>query len=359
MSHQLAAGDIVIATRDVTQNRVLLGSPAVIPDSVAAATAIAATNLYKVSNNSSCANAFLYWVMRSPTYRQHIIASAKGTTVLMLTKDAVQDYMFPLPPPGEQRAIAAILGALDDKIELNRKMSAPLEAMARALFTSWFVDFDPVRAKAEGRGIGLTPEIASLFPSSFVDSPVGPMPSGWTVASLSDLLELSYGKPLKAENRRPGPYPVYGSNGQVGVHDESFVDGPGIIVGRKGNPGTVEWCNESFWPIDTTFFVRTELDASYLYYFHYALQRLNLPHLSADSAVPGLNRVQAGMSALICPPERVVRSFAGLLTPLYQRAHLAMRETLTLTSIRDALLPKLISGELRVADAERALEKSA
>ena len=105
--------------------------------------------MYKVTNESECSNAFLCWVLRTPAYRDHIIASAKGTTVLMLTKDAVANYVFLKPPRHEQERIASILGALDDKIELNRKMSATLEAMARALFKSWFVDFDPSAQKSK------------------------------------------------------------------------------------------------------------------------------------------------------------------------------------------------------------------
>ena len=142
---------------------------------------------------------------------------------------------------GEQRAIAHILGTLDDKIELNRRMNETLEELARSLLKSWFVDFDPVRAKAEERDTGLPREIADLFPDSFEDSELGEVPRGWGVRKLGELLELEYGKALKAEDRCAGNIPVYGSNGQVGWHNEKLVNGPGIVLGRKGNPGVVTW----------------------------------------------------------------------------------------------------------------------
>jgi type I restriction enzyme, S subunit len=150
-----------------------------------------------------------------------------------------------LPPINDQRAIARILGTLDDKIDLNRRMTETLEGTARALFKSWFVDFDPVRTKAEGCESALPQSIMELFPNCLVSSELGNIPEGWEVRSLHDLLELAYGRALKAESRRNGQIPVYGSNGQVGWHDEYLVKGPGIVVGRKGNPGTVTWARRT------------------------------------------------------------------------------------------------------------------
>jgi type I restriction enzyme S subunit len=159
-------------------------------------------------------------------------------------------------------------------------MNETLEAMARAIFKSWFIDFNPVmdnalragnpipsslaekaarrrellaHAKAKDRAFGIPTHTAALFPDFFVDSELGPIPAEWNMSTLGELIDLSYGKALKEENRRPGSIPVYGSNGQVGWHDEALARGPGIIVGRKGNPGTVVWVPSDFFAIDTTF----------------------------------------------------------------------------------------------------------
>jgi len=258
----------------------------------------------------------------------------------------------------EQRAIAHILGTLDDKIELNRRMSETLEAMARALFKSWFVDFDPVRAKAERRDPGLPKPLADLFPARLADSELGEIPEGWEVRKLGDLLELAYGKALKAEDRRPGPIPVYGSNGQVGWHDEKLVEGPGIVVGRKGNPGVTTWVPTDFFPIDTAFYVVPNASCRYIEFLFFALQGQGLASLGADSAVPGLNRNLAYLSNQILPSHQTLDSFSRSVAGLKRRAHSLARESATLAALRDALLPKLISGELRVKDAERFIGRA-
>jgi type I restriction enzyme S subunit len=255
----------------------------------------------------------------------------------------------------EQRAIAHILGTLDDKIELNRRMNETLEAIARALFKSWFVDFDPVRAKAEGRDPGLPLHFSTLFPDRFEDSELGEIPAGWEVETLGGIFELAYGKALKEENRRPGRVAVFGSNGQVGWHDEKLVDGPGIVVGRKGNPGIVTWAPIDFFPIDTTFYVVPKGKCRSLYFLFHALRAQDLASLGADSAVPGLNRNLAYMNQQVVPLPSVLEAFDSVVEPLYQQMQVNDEQSHTLAALRDTLLPKLISGQLRVSHAERSI----
>jgi len=262
----------------------------------------------------------------------------------------------PLLP--EQHTIAHILGALDDKIELNRQMNRTLEAIAAAIFKSWFVDFDPMRAKRDGRDSGPPKEIADLFPDRFEDSELGEIPKGWKVSKLGDVIDLAYGKALKASNRIPGNVPVYGSNGPVGFHNEALVKGPGIVVGRKGNPGIVTWSSRDFYPIDTTFYVVPKGSVSSLFYLFYALKAQDLPSLSADSAVPGLNRNLAYMSQVLVPSKLVLSALDKQVIPLFEKIEANEDESHSLSSLRDALLPKLLSGELRVPDAERFIEEA-
>jgi type I restriction enzyme S subunit len=276
-----------------------------------------------------------------------------GSTMPKLTQGNMNRIPLLSPPVDEQRAIAHILGTLDDKIDLHRRMNETLEAMARALFKSWFVDFDPVRAKAAGRDPGLPKPIAELFPDSFEDSELGEIPRGWEVKKLGDLLELAYGKALKAEDRQDGNVPVYGSNGQVGWHNERFVVGPGIVIGRKGNPGIATWVATDFFPIDTTFYVVPKANCQSLEFLFHVLRIHDLASLGADSAVPGLNRNLAYMSEQILPPARLLEQFGRLSGGLSRRVDCGNKETRTLAALRDALLPKLISGDLRVEDAER------
>ena len=278
-----------------------------------------------------------------------------GSTVDRILLTEMADFSIYAPQSiTEQRAIAHILGALDDKIELLRRMNATLESMARALFRSWFVDFDPVRAKMDGRGTGLPKEVADLFPDRLVDSELGEIPEGWTVSKLGDMIELAYGKALKAKARNAtGGVPVFGSNGQIGWHDEALVERPGIVVGRKGNPGTVTLSPTEFFPIDTTFYVvpKHERDEC-LYFLFFALQEQDLPSVAADSAVPGLNRNLAYMNEQLKPPTSVVKCFDGCASTMYARCRQTAAESRLLVNLRGTLLPKLVSGELRVGGLE-------
>ena len=195
---------------------------------------------------------------------------------------------------------------------------------------------------------GMDPGVAALFPDRFEDSELGAVPAGWGVKSLGEVIELAYGKALKAAARKGGPIPVYGSNGQVGWHDKKLVTGPGIVVGRKGNPGVITWVQSDFFPIDTTFYVVPKEGKHSLHFLFYALERQGLADLTADSAVPGLNRNLAYMNKLLIPDDMTTESFNDYAKTLFARRYQLEEEARTLAALRDTLLPKLISGELRV-----------
>ena len=302
---------------------------------------------------------FVYYLARYPEFRNYAIVRMEGSSGRQrVPAPTLKKYTFACPSYNEQHAISHVLGSLDDKIELNRRMNETLEATARAIFKSWFVDFDPVRGKAEGGDLGLPDNVAALFPDSFEFSELEEIPTGWDVKTIGDVAEFAYGKALKASDRKPGDVPVFGSNGQVGLHNEAFVKGPGIVVGRKGNPGIVTWSYEDFFPIDTTFYVKKTGVVSSLNYLFYALKSQDLPSLSADSAVPGLNRNLAYMSKFLVPSEKVLKAFDGQIYPLFQTIYANEKEIKNLASLRDTFLPKLISGELRVPHAEKFVEET-
>jgi type I restriction enzyme S subunit len=295
---------------------------------------------------------FAYYLLKTIDFSRYNSGSAQPS----LNRNYIYSISVSVPEPIEQQAIAYILGALDDKIELNRRMNQTLEAMAQAIFKSWFVDFDPARAKAAGQQPpGLAPQIVDMSPDLFVDYELGEIPRGWEILTLRKVCELAYGKGLKASERKPGKVTVMGSNGQVGWHDEALVSGPGIIVGRKGNPGIVTWVHNDFYPIDTTFFVIPLKESMPLTYLYHALNQLDLHHLSADSAVPGLNRNIAYMSRILVPSPEMLRVFDRQAMAFAERTHQAEKQSCTLAAIRDVLLPKLISGQLRIPDAERII----
>ncbi len=218
------------------------------------------------------------------------IARNKQTTGLgHVTKRDLENIEAAYPSLPEQRAIAHILGTLDDKIELNQRMNETLEAIAEAIYKSWFVD-----ATIDG------------------------IPKSWRVSTIGELCEFAYGKSLKEELRRSGLIPVYGSNGQVGWHDEALVKGPGIVIGRKGNPGIVTWVPTDFFSIDTTFYVVPKGKCRSLYFLFYTLRTHNLAALGADSAVPGLNRNMAYMSEQTLPPFNLLDAFDKQVRQLFE-----------------------------------------
>ncbi len=257
----------------------------------------------------------------------------------------------------EQRAIAHILGTLDDKIELNRQMNETLEAMARALFKSWFVDFDPVQAKAEGRNPSLPEPIADLFPNRFVDSELGEIPEGWEAKTWGDLVILEYGKSLREYDGNTGVYPVYGTNGRIGYHSEPLCTHSGIIIGRKGAYRGVHFCSEPFFVIDTAFYVepRKPVDLRWAYY---ELLRRDINSMDSGSAIPSTSRADFYSLPVCSSPFQVQQAFARLLNPFWVRQKKAHQESAILATLRDTLLPKLISGELRLKDAERFIGRA-
>lgn len=246
--------------------------------------------------------------------------------------------LIPIPPLCTQRRIASILGAYDDLIEVNRRRIAVLEEMARGLFEEWFVRF-----RFPGR---------EALP--ILDTQDGPLPEGWTWGTLGDLLSLPYGKALKADARCPGDVAVIGSSGVVGSHVEALVAGPGIVVGRKGNVGSVIWSATDFWPIDTTYYVDTRLPLLYVYRL---LQRVQFQN--SHAAVPGLNRDYALAKVIMIAPDALVQRYGAFAGPLMDQVTTLERCNHALATSRDLLLPRLISGQLSVADAERELEEVA
>jgi type I restriction enzyme S subunit len=283
-----------------------------------------------------------------------------------------------IPPIAEQKAIAHILGTLDDKIELNRKTNETLEAMAKALFKSWFVDFDPVRAKAEGRPTGLPAEISDLFPDSFEDSELGEIPRGWKMGRLEEILEID--PPRQLRRGSISPYlemkgvPTSGHNA-VDVIGREFSSGSKFRNGdtllaritpclENGKTAFVDFLKDGETGWGSTEFIvmcgRREEINPFAYYLarsevfrHNAIQ--NMVGSSGRQRVP--SDAVSGFT-LTLPPEGIIVMFGLLATDLMRRIRANADQSVILSKIRDALLPKLISGEIRIPDDEKMLEEA-
>ena len=297
---------------------------------------------------------FLYYSLKALDFSSLI----GGTTQPLITQTALKEqtiFFFPLP---EQRAIAHILGTLDDKIELNRRMNETLEAMAQALFKSWFVDFDPVRAKMEGRPTGLPKEIEDFFPDSFEDSELGEIPRGWEVTVLGEIINILDSKriPLsgKQRNERPGPYPYYGAAGILDFIDDFIFEGIFILVGedgsvinRNGNPVT-QYVWGKFWVSNHAHVLSGNRGISNEHLLLF-LQTLEIGPYVTGAVQPKLNQTNLCRIPFLLPNESICKSFEDIVSPIYAIYRENFMQIKILTNIRDNLLPKLLSGEIKVS----------
>lgn len=305
-----------------------------------------------------------------------LLAQATGSTFPNVSADQLSGVWWPPLDVDEQRAIAHILGTLDDKIELNRRMSETLEAMARAFFKSWFVDFDPVRAKAEGRDPGLPQPLADLFPARLVDSEIGEIPEGWEVGTLADVAALNP-EAWSKQTRPPEINYVDLSNTKWGrietvtVHEPADAPSraqrvlrPGdTIVGtvRPGN-GSYAFISEGGLTGSTGFAVlrpTTTRNAEFVYLAATAPDNIDaLAHLADGGAYPAVRPEVVVDTPVVRPDAEVLERFHLASAPLLAKMAHNERESRTLAALRDALLPRLISGELRIGDAEKTIEGS-
>jgi len=310
-------------------------------------------HIFKVTPIEELDPVFFFYVLRYLKPNFIGIARNKQTTGLgHVTRRDIENIEAAFPPLAEQKAIAAVLGALDAKIELNRRMNATLEAMARALFQSWFVDFDPVRAKLDGRPpAALDPATAALFPDSFRDSALGPIPHGWRAAHLEEIASVGSGKRPEGRCDVLSPesnIPLYGGGGRMGYVPGALYEKPILFTGRVGTLGLIFRTAEPSWPSDNTLIV--EPQAGHFDFTYFVLKGFDLITLNRGSTQPLLTQTDLKRQTFVLPTKDVVKAFADFSEPIFRQIVSNERESRTLATLRDTLLPKLLSGELSVAE---------
>jgi type I restriction enzyme S subunit len=311
-------GDVVFTQRGT------LGQVGIIPETARFQRYVISQSQMKLTVNEDLARSrFVYYFFRHPNTVQEIKNRSITSGVPHINLGILKDFNVPLPPIYVQDEIVKVLSAYDNLIENNRRRMALLEESARLLNREWFVRL--------------------RFPGYEHTPIVDGVPQGWERKTLGDSITLNYGKALKAEIRIEGDYPVYGSSGIVGTHEKPLVQGPAIILGRKGNVGSVYWSSKSFYPIDTVYFVSPESSSLYLFY-----TLKNMHFISTDVAVPGLNRDFAYSRPLLHPPTTLLRSFHETVEPIHAQLDKLEEVNQKLRATRDLLLPRLMSGELAV-----------
>ena len=292
------------------------------------------------------------WValcLRSSAVQALMRAWATTTVQATLNLREVRRLPILMPPEGLRARITETVGALDDKIEQNRRTAQALERLARAIFRAWFVDFEPVKAKVAGAtAFPSTPQpVFDALPTRFVDSAVGPVPEGWEVLRLDGLLTLQRGFDLPKQSRTDGSHPILAASGVNGWHSEWRAKGPGVTTGRSGVLGQVYFVDRDFWPLNTSLWVK-EYKRSNPWHAYFLLQTLDLAQFNAGSAVPTLNRNHVHSLPNVAPPNNLLAAFGetcGLTFALDQQIR---AEVDKLAAMRDYLLPKLLSGQVRV-----------
>jgi type I restriction enzyme S subunit len=296
-----------------------------------------------------------------------------------------RNHVHPLPvivpsDLGEQRAIAHILGTLDDKIEMNRRMNRTLEAMARALFKSWFVDFDPVGVKTESRDPGLPKPIADLFPDSFEASELGDIPKGWRIGPILDTARLLSGGTPKTgrDDYWSGGIPwasakdVSQCSNSFLVETERTISARGlkesatqlipalcsVVVARGATTGRMVILGDAMAMNQTCYALATTIGTPFALYCHLRQEIGDLVHAAHGSVFDTITTSTFATSRVVLPPRPVLGEFEERVDSLFRRVLAEIKASRALAAIRDTILPKLISGELRVKTAEQSLKES-
>lgn len=359
-------GDIVITHRGT------LGQVGIVPYNANYPRYVVSQSQMKLTVNKQKADPFfVFYFLRSPQGQHALLSNTSQTGVPAIAQPttSLKAINIPLPPLPEQRAIAHILGTLDDKIELNRRMNETLEAMARAIFKSWFVDFDPVRAKAEGRDTGLPKEIADLFPDSFEETELGEVPKGWKIGTVDQEFNLTMGQspPGETYNEIKEGIPFYQGKTDFGFRFPSqrmyctaptrFAEAGDTLISVRAPVGDINMASERCCiGRGVAAALHKSGSRSYTYYFMKSIEEV-FSRFEAEGTVFGsISKKDFHNIQCIMVAWNIVNIYEMFAMSLDKRITTNSEESRTLAELRDTLLPKLISGELRVKDTQKIMD---
>ena len=275
------------------------------------------------ANKQYLSSDYLFYALQDRVLKSRIEARSTGTTVIGIKAAELRKVEIDLPPLQEQQQIAEILCSLDDKIDLNNKINANLQQQAQAIFKSWFVNFEPFQD------------------GEFVESELGPIPKGWRVGTLSELVAVKYGKDHK--KLTDGPYPVYGSGGIMRYVERPIYTKESVLIPRKGTLNNVIYLNEPFWSVDTMFYTEMKMENVAKYVYHFVSGK-DLASMNSGSAVPSMTTDILNSMKVVIPTAEWLAKFEQILLPLYSQMFQNAAQSKTLAQLRDTLLPKLMNG---------------
>ena len=284
-----------------------------------------------IRNNSNSIQDYLYYQIFSNNFVRYIKAIHTGTSIPHVSLKQIGDFEIPLPSLSDQRKIAGILSALDSKIENNNKINANLEAQAQALFKSWFVDFTPFKDQP------------------FVDSELGPIPQGWKVGKLGDICTFKRGKNLLSKNAIDEGVPVVaGGLSPSCYHNQANTSAPVVTVSGSGaNAGFMRMYHVDVWASDCSF-IDVSCDYLYFVYCFLSVNRRLLKHAQTGAVQPHVKPADIHDFDVVIPEEDIVKAFQSIIKELLTKVGINEKENQRLAALRDTLLPKLMSGEIKL-----------
>lgn len=290
---------------------------------------------------------FIYYLLKSK--KNDIENIAGGSTFKEVSGKVMKEFKVQIPPLTEQKAIANILSTLDEKIETNNQINEKLEEMAQALFKHWFVDFE------------FPNENGKPYKSSggeMVESELGMIPKGWEVGKLGDIISISSGKRPKekqADSSEKYPFPIVGASSIMGYTSDFNYNEPVLIIGRVGTHGIIQRFTNKVWASDNTLVIKSK----YYGFTYNILKSIDYKSLNRGSTQPLITQKDIKNTTVLIPPSNVVNSYEDFYSSLFEKYRTNKVESDLLTKIRDSILPKLMSGEIRVPlDDEVLSEKN-
>jgi type I restriction enzyme, S subunit len=372
----LFPGDLFASLKGATKDGKMIGSVARVPESVSSGRLTQDTVKLEFKNADKETSDFLYWILRTPQYRDYCARHATGSAVVALSRDDFLNY--PVPPINPTRkSIIALLEALEEKIELNRQMNETLESMAQVLFKSWFVDFDPaidnalaagnkipdtLKARADTRqALGdcckpLPETIRQQFPSSFeYNEEMGWIPEGWRVGTLGEIVIPNKGKNITKKTITFGSVPVVaGGLTPAYYHNKYNVVSPSVTISASGaNAGFVNLYHEHIWASDCSYINKNHTKNIYSTYLFLKSRQYEITRMQQGAAQPHVYPKDLTRLMLANAPDVVWGNSEMTVHPYFEKTKINLRKIQTLSKLRDTLLPKLLSGEIRALDAEK------
>ena len=352
----LKEGDLLFARRSLVAEGA--GRCSIVKE-IAEATTFESSIIRARPNPCIADSDYLYYFFASPQGRELMRTILRQVAVSGITGGDLAELQIPLPPLREQRTRASVMETLDDRITLLRETNATLEAIAQALFKSWFVDFDPVRAKMEGRTPeGMDEATAALFPDGLETSELGEVPRGWRVGQLGEVLKIAYGKNLPTSKLLNTGYPVYGGNGQIGFSDKFLYDSRQVLVACRGAASGKfnQSVPRSFVTNNSLVLESSDTTLLPFGYLKGCISRADLTPFVTGSAQPQVTIDNLKNFKLLVPSFSTLKAFESFSSPIEDRIEENQKQAQTLSTLRDTLLPRLISGQLRLPEAQAATE---